>query len=169
MDLERFSFCDQVSAFSSLVGGLRYVLTRDRITIIFLVSSVVHVDFFLVISYMPTHVVGTCLHQDAHVSPILICCVVENPSEVVPSFPFNPTLNHRSAKSVRFCFEDVSESSNAETMRVEVDICVQEPPAASNSASHRKMCLFSLSDGSKFRRPNRASSLGDLKTKRKGS
>ena len=24
----------------------------------------------------------------AHVSPILTCCIVENPSEVVPSFPF---------------------------------------------------------------------------------
>ena len=32
MDLECFSCFYQVSAFSSLVGSLRYVLTRDRVT-----------------------------------------------------------------------------------------------------------------------------------------
>ena len=56
----------QVSAFSSLVGGLRYVLTRDRKTIfcVFSVSSsVVHPAVFLVISCMCTHVVDTSLHQ----------------------------------------------------------------------------------------------------------
>ena len=55
----------QVLAFSSLVGGLRYVLTRDWMTIfLFSVSSsVVHFDVFLVISYMRTHVVDTSLHH----------------------------------------------------------------------------------------------------------
>ena len=58
-------FFYQVLAFSSLVGGLRHVLTRDQMTtFLFLVSSsVVHLDVFLVISYMPTHVVDTSLHQ----------------------------------------------------------------------------------------------------------
>ena len=65
MDLERFSIFCQVPAFSSLVGGLRYVLTRDRMTTFcFSVSaSAVHLDLFLVISYMRTHVVDTSLHQ----------------------------------------------------------------------------------------------------------
>ena len=57
---------NQVPAFSSLVGGLRYVLTRDRMTTFFCFSvgsSVVHLDVFLVISQMRTHVVDTSLHQ----------------------------------------------------------------------------------------------------------
>ena len=102
MDLECFSCFEQVLAFSSLVGGLRYVLTRDRMTdfLCFSVSSsVVHLAVFLVISYMCTHVVDTSLHQaidrsrrqhpavHIHVSPILTRCIVENFLEVVPSFP----------------------------------------------------------------------------------
>ena len=65
MDLECFSIFEQVPAFSSLVGGLRYVLTRDRMTTLcFSVSSsVVHLDVLLVVSYMRTHVVDTSLHQ----------------------------------------------------------------------------------------------------------
>ena len=65
MDLERFSIVYQVPAFSSLVAGLRYVLTCDPMTsFCFSVSSsVVHPDVFLVISYMRTHVVDTSLHQ----------------------------------------------------------------------------------------------------------
>ena len=65
MDSERFSIFYQVPAFSSLVSGLRYVLTRDRTTTFrFSVSSsVVHLDVFLVISHMRTHVVDTSLHQ----------------------------------------------------------------------------------------------------------
>ena len=57
-------FFYQVSAFSSLVGGLRYVLTRDRMTFfLFFSSTVVHLAVFLVISYMCTHVVDTSLLQ----------------------------------------------------------------------------------------------------------
>ena len=64
MDLERFSIFHQVPAFSSLVGGLRYVLTRDRMTTLFSdSSSVALLDVFLVISYMRTHVVDTSQHQ----------------------------------------------------------------------------------------------------------
>ena len=54
MDLECFIF-NQVPAFSSLVGGLRYVLTRDRMTIfcVFqLVPFVVLPAVFLVISWL---------------------------------------------------------------------------------------------------------------------
>ena len=67
MDLECFSCFEQVSAFSSLVGGLRYVLTREQMTdfLCFSVSSsVVHPAVFFVISwYMCTHVGDTSLHQ----------------------------------------------------------------------------------------------------------
>ena len=65
MDLERFSIFDQVLAFSSL-GGLRYALTRDRMTTFCfsISSSVVHLDVFLVISYMRIHVFDTSLQQD---------------------------------------------------------------------------------------------------------
>ena len=102
----------QVFAFSSLVGGLRYVLTRDRMTDFLFFSY-----FFCSSCCLPCHLihVHSCgLHISAsshrplktsshfavhiHVSPILICCIVENPSEVVPSFPFFLPLRVRRAE-----------------------------------------------------------------------
>ena len=54
MDLECFSIFGQVPAFSSLVGGLRYVLTRDQMTIFcFSVNSSVLLPYvFLVIPWL---------------------------------------------------------------------------------------------------------------------
>ena len=95
----------QVSAFSSLAVddsaavSLRYVLTRDWMTIFCVFQFVPFVlpAVFLVISllYMCTHghphissyrPLKTSSHPAVHiqVSPVL----TENPSEVVPSFPF---------------------------------------------------------------------------------
>ena len=85
-----------------LVGGLRYVLTRDRMMAFCFAnnSSVVHLDVFLVISYMRTHVVDTFLHQAidrsrrhhtlqfTHVSHRSWFVALSNhSSEVVPNFP----------------------------------------------------------------------------------
>ena len=111
MDLECFS-CFIKSLLSALwlvddsaAVSLRYVLTRDRMTIFCdfqLVLSVVLPAVFLVMSWLiHVHTHGhphisshrplkTSSHPAVHihVSPILTFCIVENPEEVVPSFPF---------------------------------------------------------------------------------
>ena len=91
------SLCFQLSG----CGGLRYVLTRDGITIFCVfqfVPCVVLPAVFLVITcalmwlthpHISSHgPLKTSSHPavHVHVSPILTCCI-ENPSEVVPSFP----------------------------------------------------------------------------------